>query len=35
MMRYLPVFIAVIIFCLMVISYVPGISLFLRDAVYR
>jgi TRAP-type C4-dicarboxylate transport system permease large subunit len=35
MMRYLPVFIAVIVACLMVVSYVPGISLFLRDIVYR
>jgi tripartite ATP-independent transporter DctM subunit len=35
MMRYLPAFIAVIVACLMVISYVPAISLFLRDAVYR
>jgi TRAP-type C4-dicarboxylate transport system permease large subunit len=35
MMRYLPVFIAVIVACLMVISYVPPITLFLRDAVYR
>ena len=35
MMRYLPAFIAVIVACLMVISYVPALSLFLRDAVYR
>jgi tripartite ATP-independent transporter DctM subunit len=35
MMRYLPVFIGVIITCLFIISYVPGISLFMRDLVYR
>jgi tripartite ATP-independent transporter DctM subunit len=35
MMRYLVVFIAVVFFCLMVITYVPAITLFLRDAVYR
>jgi tripartite ATP-independent transporter DctM subunit len=35
MMRYLVVFIAVVFACLMVITYVPGITLFLRDLVYR
>ncbi len=35
MMRYLVVFIAVVFGCLMVITYVPGITLFLRDLVYR
>jgi len=35
MMRYLVVFIAVVIACLMVITYVPAITLFLRDLVYR
>jgi tripartite ATP-independent transporter DctM subunit len=35
MMRYLSVFILVVFTCLMVITYVPGITLFLRDAVYR
>ena len=35
MMRYLVVFIAVVFTCLMVITYVPGITLFLRDLVYR
>lgn len=35
MMRYLSVFILVVFTCLMVITYVPAITLFLRDAVYR
>jgi tripartite ATP-independent transporter DctM subunit len=35
MMRYLVVFIAVVFASLMVITYVPGITLFLRDLVYR
>jgi C4-dicarboxylate transporter DctM subunit len=35
MMRYLSVFILVVFSCLMVITYVPSITLFLRDAVYR
>jgi tripartite ATP-independent transporter DctM subunit len=35
MMRYLVVFIAIVFACLMVITYVPAITLFLRDAVYR
>jgi tripartite ATP-independent transporter DctM subunit len=35
MMRYLVVFIGLVFGCLMVITYVPAITLFLRDAVYR
>ena len=35
MMRYLGVFIAVILLCLMVITYVPAIILFLPDLVFR
>ncbi len=35
MMRPLLVFIAVIVACLMVIAYIPAISLFLRDALMR
>jgi tripartite ATP-independent transporter DctM subunit len=35
MMRYLPVFILAVIFCLGVISYVPALTLTLRDLVYR
>jgi TRAP-type C4-dicarboxylate transport system permease large subunit len=35
MMRYLVVFILVVFASLMVITYVPAITLFLRDAVYR
>jgi tripartite ATP-independent transporter DctM subunit len=35
MMRYLPVFIGVIFACLMVITYVPAIVMFLPDLVFR
>jgi tripartite ATP-independent transporter DctM subunit len=35
MMRYLGVFILVVIACLMIIAYVPAISLGLRDLVFR
>ncbi len=35
MMRYLPVFILAVIFCLGVITYVPALTLALRDLVYR
>ncbi|MBY0336709.1 MAG: TRAP transporter large permease [Acetobacteraceae bacterium] len=35
MMRYLPVFIAVIFACLMVITYVPAVVMFLPDLVFR
>lgn len=35
MMRYLPVFILAVIFCLGVITYVPELTLFPRDLVYR
>ena len=35
MMRYLPVFIAVILACLMVITYVPQVALFLPTQVFR
>lgn len=35
MMRYLPVFIGVIFVCLMVITYVPAIVMFLPDLVFR
>lgn len=35
MMRYLGTFIAVVLACLMVITYVPAITLFTRDLVYR
>ena len=35
MMRYLPIFIGVIFACLMVITYVPAIVMFLPDLVFR
>ncbi len=35
MMKYLPVFIGVIFLCLMVITYVPAVSLFLPHLVFR
>jgi TRAP-type C4-dicarboxylate transport system permease large subunit len=35
MMRYLPVFILAVILCLGVITYVPALTLALRDLVYR
>jgi tripartite ATP-independent transporter DctM subunit len=35
MMRYLPVFILAVIVCLGVITYVPALTLFPRDLVYR
>ena len=35
MMRYLPVFIGVIFLCLMVITYVPAIAMFLPNLVFR
>jgi TRAP-type C4-dicarboxylate transport system permease large subunit len=35
MMRYLPIFIGVIFACLMVITYVPVIVMFLPDLVFR
>jgi C4-dicarboxylate transporter, DctM subunit len=35
MMKYLIVFIAVIFACLMIVAYVPPISLTLRDAIMR
>ena len=35
MMRYLPIFIAVIFACLMVITYVPAVVMFLPDLVFR
>ncbi|MFQ3622651.1 MAG: hypothetical protein SNJ73_03805 [Acetobacteraceae bacterium] len=35
MMRYLPVFILAILFCLGIITYVPALTLTLRDLLYR
>ncbi len=35
MMRYLPVFIGVILACLAVITYVPALALFLPGLVFR